>query len=204
MTRTIQRALFALFALLLLAACDRAPTLPKLGTNDVILAFGDSLTYGTGAERNEAYPAQLVGLTQRAVVNAGVPGETTAEGLQRLPTLLDEHHPKLVLLCLGGNDMLRRLPASQTESNLRLMLQTLRASGIQVVLIGVPEPKLFGGAPDFYAQLAEEFQLPYAGDILNTVLKDNALKSDPIHPNAAGYAAIARELAQLLKESGAL
>ncbi|MDP2028541.1 MAG: arylesterase [Thiobacillus sp.] len=204
MTRTIQRALFALLTLLLLAACDRAPTLPRLGANDVILAFGDSLTYGTGAEPNEAYPAKLVGLTQRVVVNAGVPGETTAEGVQRLPALLAEHHPKLVLLCLGGNDMLRRLPASETENNLRLMLQTLRSSGIQVVLIGVPEPKLFGGAPDFYAQLAEEFQLPYDGDTLNTVLKDNALKSDPIHPNAAGYAAIARELADLLKESGAL
>ena len=204
MTRTIQRALFALFALLLLVACDPAPTLPKLGPHDVILAFGDSLTYGTGAERNEAYPAKLVGLTQRAVVNAGVPGETTAEGLKRLPALLDEHRPKLVLLCLGGNDLLRRLPEAETENNLRLMLQTLRASGIQVVLIGVPEPKLFGGAPDFYERLADEFALPYDGDILNTVLKDNALKSDPIHPNAAGYEAIARQLADLLKESGAL
>ncbi|MDO9220587.1 MAG: arylesterase [Thiobacillus sp.] len=204
MTRTIQRAFFALFALLLLAACERAPTLPQLGANDVILAFGDSLTYGTGAEPNEAYPAKLVGLTQRAVVNAGVPGETTAEGLQRLPALLAEHHPRLVLLCLGGNDMLRRIPASETENNLRLMLQTLRTSGTQVVLIGVPEPRIFGGAPDFYEELANEFQLPYDGDTLNTVLKDNALKSDPIHPNAAGYEAIARQLADLLKESGAL
>ena len=202
--RLIQRFLYALFTLLLLAACDRAPTLPRLGANDIILAFGDSLTYGTGAERNEAYPAKLVGLTQRAVVNAGVPGETTAEGLKRLPALLDEHRPKLVLLCLGGNDLLRRLPEAETENNLRLMLQTLRASGIQVVLIGVPEPKLFGGAPDFYERLADEFALPYDGDILNTVLKDNALKSDPIHPNAAGYEAIARQLADLLKESGAL
>ncbi|HQT70709.1 MAG TPA: arylesterase [Thiobacillus sp.] len=188
----------------MLAACERAPTLPRLGADDIVLAFGDSLTYGTGAERNEAYPAKLAGLTQRVVVNAGVPGETTAEGLQRLPAVLDEHHPGLVLLCLGGNDMLRRVPASQTENNLRLMLQTLRTRGIKVVLIGVPEPRLFGGAPDFYARLAEEFQLPYEGDILNAVLKDNALKSDPIHPNAAGYEAIARQLADLLKESGAL
>jgi acyl-CoA thioesterase-1 len=109
-----------------------------------------------------------------------------------------------VLLCLGGNDMLRRVPASETETNLRLMLQTLRSSGIQVVLIGVPEPRIFGGAPDFYAHLADEFHLPYDGDTLNTVLKDNALKSDPIHPNAAGYDAIAQQLAKLLKESGAL
>jgi lysophospholipase L1-like esterase len=199
-----QRFLFAFFALLLLAACDRAPTLPKLGANDVILAFGDSLTHGTGARLDEAYPARLAHLSNRTVVNAGVPGETTAEGLKRLPALLDEHRPRLVLLCLGGNDMLRRLPEAETENNLRLILQTLRASGAQVVLIGVPEPKLFGGAPDFYERLADEFGLPYDGDTLNTVLKDNALKSDPIHPNAAGYAAIARQLADLLKESGAL
>jgi lysophospholipase L1-like esterase len=200
----IQRFLFVLFALLLLAACERAPTLPKLGPHDVILAFGDSLTHGTGARPDEAYPARLAQLSNRAVVNAGVPGETTAEGLQRLPALLDEHRPRLVLLCLGGNDMLRRLPETETANNLRLMLQTLRSSGIQVVLIGVPEPKLFGGAPDYYERLADEFGLPYDGDTLNAVLKDNALKSDPIHPNAAGYDAMARQLADLLKESGAL
>jgi lysophospholipase L1-like esterase len=200
----IQRSFFAFFALFLLAACDRAPTLPKLGSHDVILAFGDSLTHGTGASLDEAYPARLARLSNRAVVNAGVPGESTAEGLQRLPALLAEHHPKLVLLCLGGNDMLRRVSVSETENNLRLMLQTLRASGANVVLIGVPEPKLFGGAPDFYARLADEFQLPYDGDILNTVLKNNTLKSDLIHPNAAGYEAIAQQLAALLKESGAL
>jgi acyl-CoA thioesterase-1 len=200
----IQRSLFALFALLLLAACGRGPALSKLDSHDVILAFGDSLTYGTGAERDEAYPARLELLAHHAVVNAGVPGETTTEGLQRLPALLAEHHPRLVLLCLGGNDMLRRLPAGETENNLRLMLQTLRTSGTQVVLIGVPEPRIFGGAPAFYAQLADDFKLPYDGDILNAVLKDNALKSDPVHPNAAGYEAIARRLATLLKESGAL
>ncbi len=202
--RHASRYFVAVCIALLLAACDRAPTLPKLGANDIILAFGDSLTHGTGASADEAYPARLAQLSSRTVVNAGVPGETTAEGLQRLPALLDEHHPRLVLLCLGGNDMLRRLPEDETENNLRLMLQTLRASGAQVVLIGVPEPKIFGGAPDFYERLADEFALPYDGDTLNTVLKDNALKSDSIHPNAAGYEVIARELADLLKESGAL
>lgn len=198
------RFLFALFTLLLLVACGRAPTLAKLGADDVILAFGDSLTYGTGAESDEAYPARLALLAHHAVVNAGVPGETTTEGLQRLPALLAEHHPRLVLLCLGGNDMLRRLPAGETENNLRLMLQTLRASGAQVVLIGVPEPKIFGGAPDFYARLADNFKVPYDGDILNAVLRNNALKSDPVHPNAAGYEAIAQQIAKLLKETGAL
>ena len=188
----------------LLAGCSRSGKLQPLPGDAALLAFGDSLTYGTGAAPNDAYPAKLVGLTQRAVVNAGVPGETTAEGLQRLPSLLAEHHPRLVLLCLGGNDMLRRIPAGETENNLRLMLQTLRTSGTQVVLIGVPEPRIFGGAPDFYEELADEFKMPYDGDTLNTVLKDNALKSDPIHPNAAGYEAIARQLADLLKESGAL
>ena len=200
----LQRSFFLFFALLLLAACERAATLPRLGSNDIILAFGDSLTYGTGAGRDEAYPAMLADLTQHPVVNAGVPGETTAAGRQRLPALLAEHHPRLVLLCLGGNDMLQRIPAIETENNLRSMLQTLRASGANVVLIGVPEPRLFGGAPDFYGRLADEFNLPYDGETLNAVLKNNALKSDAIHPNAAGYDTLARQLAALLKKSGAL
>ena len=198
------RLLFALLILFLLAACERAPTLPKLSPHDVIVAFGDSLTHGTGASTDTAYPAVLASLTGRTVINAGVPGDTTASALQRLPDVLAEFKPRLVLLCLGGNDMLRKQPTANTENNLRLLVQTIRASGANVVLIGVPEPKLFGGAPDFYSRIADEMKLPLEREIFNDVLKDNRLKSDPIHANAAGYRQVAERLAAFLKETGAL
>jgi lysophospholipase L1-like esterase len=109
-----------------------------------------------------------------------------------------------VLLCLGGNDMLRKHPESATENNLRLLVQTIRASGADVVLIGVPEPKLFGGAPDFYARVADELKLPLEDEVFVEVLKDNRLKADPIHANAAGYRVVAERLNELLREAGAL
>ena len=199
-----QRFLLALFSIYLLAACERAPTLPKLGPNDVIVAFGDSLTQGTGASTDTAYPTVLSSMIGHPVINAGVPGETTAEALQRLPEVLAEHHPKLVLLCLGGNDMLRKQAAAATENNLRALIKTIRASGASVILIGVPEPKLFGGAPAFYGAIAKDMKLPYEGEIFNDVLKDPSLKSDPIHANAAGYRKVAERLADVLKKSGAL
>jgi lysophospholipase L1-like esterase len=198
------RFIVALFAVFLLAACDRAPTLPKLNSHDVIVAFGDSLTYGTGASDETAYPAVLATLTGRIVINAGVPGDTTRTGLQRLPEVLAEHKPRLVLLCLGGNDMLRKQPAAATENNLRLLVQTIRSSGAEVMLIAVPEPKLFGGAPDFYGRIAEEMQLPLEREVFSEVLKDNRLKSDPIHANAAGYRVVAERLAEFLRDAGAL
>lgn len=189
---------------LFLAACDRPPTLPKLDSQDVIVAFGDSLTHGTGAGTNDAYPAVLASLTGRTVINAGVPGDTTSSGLARLPAVLAEHQPRLVLLCLGGNDMLRKHPQASTENNLRLLVQTIRASGAEVLLIAVPEPKLFGGAPDFYGRIAEEMRLPLEDDVFNEVLKDNRLKSDAIHANATGYRVVAERLAEFLHEAGAL
>lgn len=195
---------YAFFALFLLAACERAPTLPKLNSHDVIVAFGDSLTHGTGASDDTAYPAVLAALTGRSVINAGVPGDTTDTGLQRLPSVLDEYKPRLVLLCLGGNDMLRKQPEAATENNLRLLVRTIHASGADVVLIGVPEPKLFGSAPDFYARVARDMKLPLEDKAFNEVLKDNRLKSDPIHANAAGYRVIAERLAEFLREAGAL
>src|SRR5574340_1137782 len=202
--RRAQRYFIALVAVLFLTACDRAPTLPKLSPHDVIVAFGDSLTHGTGASDDTAYPAILASLTGRTVINAGVPGDTTASGLQRLPAVLAEHHPRLVLLCLGGNDMLRKQPAATTENNLRLLVQTIRASGAEVMLIAVPEPKLFGGAPDFYSRVAEDMRVPLEDDVFNEVLKDNRLKADPIHANAAGYRVVAERLAEFLREAGAL
>jgi acyl-CoA thioesterase I len=202
--RVAGRFFIAVCVSLLLAACDRAPALPRLEPHDVIVAFGDSLTHGTGASAGEAYPAVLAALTGRTVINAGVPGDTTSSGLERLPAVLDEHKPRLVLLCLGGNDMLKKQHEAATENNLRLLVKTIRASGAEVLLIGVPEPRLFGGTPDFYERLAEELQVPLEQDVFSRVLQDNRLKSDPIHANAAGYRLVAERLAERLRETGAL
>lgn len=195
---------FAFFVALLLAGCSDEPTLPRLNAADTIVAFGDSLTYGTGAETQAAYPAALSSLVQHPIINAGVPGETTADAIARLPQVLNQHHPKLVLLCLGGNDMLRQQPATAIAENLRTMIRVIQARGASVVLIGVPEPKLFGGTPAFYADIADQLKLPYEGEVFNEVLRNPSLKSDPIHANAQGYQRVAQRLADLLKSSGAL
>jgi len=195
---------FALIVALLLAGCSDDPTLPRLNADDVIVAFGDSLTYGTGADTQAAYPAVLSTLVGHPIINAGEPGETTTEAIARLPQVLTQHHPKLVLLCLGGNDMLRQQPAATITENLRTLIGAIQASGASVVLIGVPEPKLFGSAPAFYADIADELKLPYEGEVFNEVLRNPSLKSDPIHANAQGYQLVAQRLAALLKSSGAL
>jgi lysophospholipase L1-like esterase len=200
----MRRPALWLFAILLCACSAEPPALPRLGANDVILAFGDSLTYGTGASEERSYPAVLQQLIQRSVVRAGVPGETTRQGLTRLPAALDEHAPKLVLLCLGGNDMLQKVTPATIRSNLRAMIELIRQRKMNVVLIGVPEPKLFSDPPTLYEELAAEFALPYEGEVFDKVLHDNALKSDAIHPNAAGYKRVAEVLAELLRKSGAI
>jgi lysophospholipase L1-like esterase len=199
------RWLSVLAALVLLAACpSKSPPLPRVESNDLILAFGDSLTYGTGAAETESYPAILGALIGRNVVRAGVPGEVTARGLQRLPSALATHKPKIVLLCLGGNDMLRKIDERIVVANLRAMIQLIRRQGAAVMLLGVPKPALFGGAAKIYSELADDLGVPYDGDIVTSVLRDPGLKSDLIHPNAQGYRKIAEGIAALLKKSGAL
>lgn len=194
-----------LFLAGLLVACGgSSPRLSPLAQGDVVLAFGDSLTRGTGAALEESYPAQLQAIIGRPVVNAGVPGETTAEGLSRLPGALAEHKPRLLLLCLGGNDILRRQDGALTADNLRAMVRLARERGVEVALIGVPELGLFTGAPAFYAEIAAEFGLPYEGDVFNEVLKDPRLKSDPIHANGRGYSVVAQRLAEMLRKAGAV
>lgn len=190
---------------LLLGGCGGStPKVAKLAATDVVLAFGDSLTYGTGAKAEESYPAVLSQLLGRNVVRAGVPGEQTAGGLQRLPGALDEHQPRLVIVCLGGNDMLRKGSPATIEANLRAMLKEIRGRGLDAVLVGVPAPGLITSAPEFYEKLAKEFGIPYEGKIVTSVLYKPDLKSDPIHPNADGYRRMAEAIAKLLRDAGAV
>lgn len=196
---------FALVLTFLCAGCGGStPKVAKLGTTDIVVAFGDSLTYGTGAKEQESYPAVLAQLIGRTVIRAGVPGEQTAGGLQRLPGVLDEHKPRLVIVCLGGNDMLRKGSQQVIENNLREMLKIIRSRGIDAILMGVPAPGLITSAPGFYDKLAKEFGIPYEGKIVTSVLYKPELKSDPIHPNADGYRRIAEAMAKLLRDAGAV
>jgi lysophospholipase L1-like esterase len=197
-------------ALLLLAiglgACsDSKPQLPLLSADAVILAFGDSLTFGTGANSEHSYPAELARLTGLTVINAGIPGEVTAQGVRRLPALLDRYKPQLLLLCHGGNDLLRKIGTAMTRDNIEKMISEADQRNIPTLLIGVPQPALmFLEAAPIYNEIAEQHGLVYEGEILPEVEADNKLKSDRIHPNAAGYRRMADAISQLLRQSGAL
>ncbi len=187
-----------------LAACGDRAKLERLPANAVVLAFGDSLTFGTGAAEAESYPAQLETLIGRRVVRAGVPGEVTAAALERLPAAIDEYAPRLLILCIGGNDFLRRLGNAQAERNVRAMVQLAKSRGVDVFLIGTPELALLPSPPAFYETVAKDLKVPYEGGVITEVLKDASLKSDPIHPNARGYRVIAERVAERLKKAGAI
>jgi lysophospholipase L1-like esterase len=195
----------AILFLLALTACKKGtPDISYLAPESVVLAFGNSITFGTGAEEGESYPARLEELIGRPVINAGVPGEVTSQGRVRLAEVLDQYHPALILICLGGNDMLRKMGDEQAADNIRAMVKTAKDSGVEVVLIGVPKPGLFPSAAHFYGKIADEFNIPFEGDALTDILSDGSLKSDPIHPNAEGYKKLAQAIAALLKKEGAI
>lgn len=192
--------------LLFVAACgERAPQLTPLEPDAVVLAFGDSLTYGTGAGSEASYPAVLAQLTGLQVINAGVPGEVTAEGLARLPGLLERHRPALVILCHGGNDMLRRLSAEAVYSNLEAMIEQAHAQGAEVLLLGVPKPRLLFLEPaEIYDRLANDRHLVYLRETLPELESESDMKSDPIHLNGAGYRRLAQAIHALMQSAGAL
>ena len=201
----MRRLAFTLLLIAALVSCgERVPRVPAVGPNEVIVAFGDSLTYGTGAAESESYPVVLAQLIGRTVVRAGVPGEITAQGLGRIEQVIEAHRPALVIVCLGGNDMLRRIDEAQVRSNLREIIRTIKARGIAVVLVGVPKPSLITSSPAFYGDLAKEFNIPYEGKVVTDVLYQLELKADPIHPNAKGYRRMAEAIAELLKKAGAV
>jgi lysophospholipase L1-like esterase len=187
-----------------LVACDSTPQLKPLSKDAVILAFGDSLTYGTGAQKQLAYPARLEQTLSKTVINAGIPGEVTRSGLTRLNSLLKKHQPELLILCHGGNDILRRYNVKQTKDNLQQMINLAKANHTQVVLIGVPNFGVFLSSATFYKDLANSNQIPLENTILSEILSDSRLKSDHIHPNAKGYALFANRIRNLLQQSGAI
>lgn len=205
--RALQAAWWLLCACALAACGERTPAarLPLLESQATVLAFGDSLTYGTGADAAQSYPAVLARLIGRTVINAGIPGETTSSGLARLDETLDDTDPALMILCLGGNDMLRRQDRAAMQRNLDEIITRAKTRGIAVMLIGVPEPQLGGLETEpGYFELARRHGLPLESAALADILEDADLRADRIHPNARGYALLAGAVATTLREAGAL
>ncbi|WP_020158963.1 GDSL-type esterase/lipase family protein [Methylobacter marinus] len=201
----MRKQLLSLIFLALTACSEPSRTLTKLPDDAVILAFGDSLTYGTGASRLSDYPNILAELTSLEVINEGIPGEISEEGLERLPALLDEYQPKLLILIHGGNDLLRKIPSEQIAANLNKMIEEAASRHIEVVMLGVPQPNLLTlTSADLYQRIAEDRNIPVDLNTLPDILGDNSLKSDMVHPNDAGYQLMAGNIFKLLQETGAL
>jgi len=197
----VRATIHCLCLLALCVGCSSRPTIGRLSSASTVVAFGDSLTFGTGADKADNYPALLSGMIGCPVINAGRPGEETAEGLSRLPGVLKKHEPDLVILCHAGNDMLNGQLQQHIARNLNAMIALIRSAHSDVILISVPKPGLAARPPMFYSEIADEHRIPFAPDTLSTIMSTPALKSDYVHLNAAGYLALAQSIAALIRVS---
>jgi acyl-CoA thioesterase-1 len=174
-----------------------------------LVAFGDSLTAGFGADPGFSYPDFLQKDLDEAglrwhVVNAGVSGDTTTDGVNRLPEVL-AYKPRVVILEFGGNDGLRGLPLPTTLANLEQMVETLQKSGAGIILAGMTLPPNYGpdyiqGFQTIYKELAAKYKLTLIPFLLSDVaLRPNLMQRDGIHPTAQGNEIVARTVLKYVK-----
>ncbi len=188
----------AAVTLLALAACG-GPREAALPAGTPVLVIGDSITAGYGVGEEAAWPAQLAQLTGWRVVAAGVSGDGTAGGRERLPPLLDAQQPALVIIELGGNDLLRGVALPEIRRNLEAMIGEARARGAKVVLIAAPQPSAMGLLTSLtpaalFGEVAKREKVALVEKALPSVLSERDLKLDTLHPTAAGHRVLAERV----------
>ena len=183
--------------------------LAHIASAKTILGVGDSISAGYGIELEQGWVnllrQDLAKRGEYTVYNASVSGDTTQIGVARLPTLLEEHNPDIVVLELGGNDGLRGFPLKVMENNLRKMTETSLAIEAQVLLVGIQIPPNYG--PRYtdqffqtYFKLAEEFEIPLVPFILDKVaLEPELMQDDGIHPTAEGQPQLLKNIMPFLE-----
>jgi acyl-CoA thioesterase I len=164
-----------------------------------IVAFGDSLVQGVGASNGNDLVSLLSAKIGEPIINLGVSGNTTAQGLARIDEVL-EKEPRLVILLLGGNDYLRKVPLGETFSNLRRIITRLQSQGAVILLLGVRGGLISDKFDSYYEDLAEETGSAHVSDVLDGLIADQRYMSDAIHPNDVGYARIAERIYPVLKK----
>ncbi len=195
------------FVLLLTACSDDSLISEPLSKSEVILTFGDSLTYGYGAGSLEnSYPSKLEDITGYSVINAGINGDTAKAAGNRIDDLINKHSPSLVLIGLGGNDMLRKNDKNLKE-DLNSIINQFKSNNIKVVLLAMPKPQLnlMGqrlSDYELYNEIANENDVFLIENTFSKYLSNNSYKSDMIHLNAEGYGLVAKDIAEVLEEKG--
>ena len=159
-----------------------------------LVCFGDSLTQGVGAGQGEDFPSLLAAALPIPVVNAGVAGETTGDGLRRLERDVLSRDPRLVMVFFGGNDFLRRVPPEETRRNLGEMIERIQRAGAMVILVGLKAGFFTDETGPLYEAVARGRGVLHIPDALAGILSDPRLKNDAVHPNAAGYQRLADRL----------
>ena len=192
----------AIFFAAICFACD-AHNLSKIrniqAAGESIICFGDSLTEGVGAGSGEDYPTVLSRQLAMPVVNAGVRGDTTAQALERVSDAVLSKNPRLVVIFLGGNDFLRRVPLQDTRKNLGEIVRRVQAQGAMVAIAGLRLGLLSDEYATIFEETAQQFDALYIPGVMKGILSDSTLRSDPIHPNGAGYRLVAERIAEKLK-----
>ena len=200
---------FAGLLLLWLAGCGQPLKLQPVPPGASVLALGNSVTFGTSARAGEDWPTLLAQKTGWRITHAGIPGDTAAQAQHRLPDLLVQHRPALVIIEIGGNDFLKRTPQPEVKEAIRQMIQAVKRVGAPAVLVAVPEGSLLNlltrktDAP-IYQELGKEEGVLVIGQVFSAVLSQPELCADPIHPNAKGYQVMVDGLYGALIKAGAL
>jgi acyl-CoA thioesterase-1 len=203
MTRRVKKQLVAVFLFAGLITACRGENFAQIrnirSAGETIVCFGDSLTEGVGAGEGEDYPSALSRQLASPVVNAGRRGDTTADALQRLSDAVLSKNPRLVIVLLGGNDFLRQRPRQETRKNLEEIVRRVQARGAIVAIVGMRLGLLTDDYAAVFEETARQFGALYIPGVMKGILSDSKFRSDPIHPNGAGYRLIAERIADKVK-----
>lgn len=159
-----------------------------------IICFGDSITFGYGANAGEDFPTQLRKLMNAPVINAGLSGDTSTEALARLDHDVLEKNPRLVLIEFGGNDFIKNVPMQETIKNTEEMIDKIQAKGAMVALVDISAGMFMRAYRGVFAKIAVKKNAIFIPSVLDKIITNPSMKSDFLHPNGSGYKEIARRI----------
>jgi len=188
-----------IFIILTLVGCGKVEIKNFGAKGKNIICFGDSITFGYGAGPGEDYPTNLAKLTSIPVINAGVSGDTTIEALKRLDADVLSKKPRLVIVEFCGNDFLKKVPLADTVKNLNQIIDRIQDKGIMVALVDISAGMFFQEYRAEFKKLARKKMAIFIPSVLNKIITNPAMKSDFLHPNAAGYQVVASRIYQKIE-----